>query len=153
MLTLRRFIMVVLAAALGGGGFAVADDREAGKSTDIQVWAIRATTKNKDISPELKSIADKLKQQSKYTGFKLERRASGSAQIGEAFTTSLIGGYSAKVTPTKSEGKRVTLQVEVLKDKDSKLKAIVTVNAGEFQLFAGPSLDGGDALIVAVSGR
>jgi hypothetical protein len=153
MLRARRCVSLGLVLGLAGALVCPAQQREDRKSADIQVWSIRATTKNKDISPELRDIADKLKKQFKFTGFKLEKTSTGQAAIGKTFTASLIGGYTASVTPKKSEDKRITLEVEVRKGKDRKLNATVTVSAGTFQLFGGLALDGGDQLIVAVSAK
>lgn len=150
---LTKWVALALAAGLVGAACGAADDKDEKKSAEIQVWAIRATTKNKDISPELKGIADALKKQFKYTGFKLEQRATGKADIGKAFNTPLVGTYQANVTPKKNDGKKVQMQVEVLKGKESKYNATVTLDAGKFQLQGGWDLDGGDVLIVAVSGR
>ena len=150
---LMRFLALALTIGLLGASAAMAQDKGDKKTTDIQVWAIRATTKNKDISPELKRIAEELKKQFKFTGFKLEKSATDSKEIGKAYTTLLIGGYTANVTPQKTAGKRITLEVEVLKGKERKLKTTVTLTAGKFQLLGGLDLDGGDALIVAVSGK
>ena len=147
---------VALALIVGLGGFAAraGDDKDEKKTVDIQVLAIRATTKNKDISPELKGIADVLKKQFKFTGFKLEKKETGSkTPIGKAYNLALPGGYQINVTPKSSDGKKVELQVEVLKGKERKLNATYTLEAGKFQLQGGWDLDGGDALIVAVSGR
>ena len=148
-----RLLPLALTIGLLGTSAGLAQDKGDKKSTDIQVWAIRATTKNKDISPELKRIAEELKKQFKFTGFKLEKSATGSAEIGKAFSTPLIGGYTASVTPQKIDGKRITLDIEVLKGKERKIKTTVTLSAGKFQLQGGLDLDGGDALIVAVSGK
>jgi hypothetical protein len=127
------------------------DDKQ--KTVEIQVWGIRATTKNKDIAVDLKDMADKLKD-FKYTGFKLEQRQPGPATaLGKPFTTMLTGNYQVKVTPQKVEDKRVTMRIEVTQGKESKLSTTVTVDAGKYQLQGGWPLDGGDALIVAVSAR
>lgn len=144
--------MLTLAMGLLGAaaGFAQQEDR---KSADLQVWTIRATTKNSEISPELRTIAEQLKKQFKYTGFKLERRSAGKADLGKAFSTTLIGGYQARVTPQKHDGQRVTLQVEVMKGDQRQFNATVTLEAGKFQLQGGWALEGGDALIVAVAAR
>jgi len=150
---LRQCVAAALVMGLAGSVVCVGQQKPERKSTDIQVWAIRATTKNKEISKELRELADKLKRDFKFTGFKLEQRASGSAAIGKAYSTSLTGGYQANVTPKSNDGKQVKLQVEVLKGKDSKLNTTVTVKAGQFQLLGGMSLDGGDQLIVAVSAK
>lgn len=130
-----------------------ADEKK--ETTELQVWAIRATTKNKEISPELKSIASTLKKQFKYTGFKLERQVTGSAKTDKTFSANLIGGYSVKIVPKRNDGKRVQLQVRLYKagDKSPKINATITLNAGKFQLFGGPSLGDDDALILAVSAR
>jgi hypothetical protein len=127
--------------------------KEERKSAEIQVWSIRATTKNKEISPELRELAEKLKKEFKFTGFKLEEKASGSASIDETYSTKLPGGYQANVMPKSIEGKKVQLAIEILKGKDSKVKSKVTIAAGQFQLFGGLSLDHGDQLIVAVSAK
>jgi hypothetical protein len=123
------------------------------KSVDIQVWAIRATTKNKEISKELRQIADELKKQFKFTGFKLEAQSTGSAAIGEAYKVNLPGGYEAKITPENKERKHVKLRVEVSKDRKQVLKTTYTLEAGKFQLQGGWDLDGGDSLILAVSAK
>ena len=125
------------------------------KTVDLQVWGIRATTKNSEISPDLRNVADQLKSQFKFTGFKLETRQPGSVPLGRTFTASLTGNYQVKVTPQKVEDKRVTLQIEVAQIKPPKpgTSTTVTVDAGKYQLIGGPALDGGDTLIVAVSGR
>jgi hypothetical protein len=150
---LRWCIVAALLASLAATTVCVAQPAQERKSADIQVWAIRATTKNKEISPELRDLAEKLKKEFKFTGFKLEQRSSGNAAIGKAYSTSLPGGYRANVTPKSNDGRRVQLQVEVFHGKDRKLNATVTVRSGQFQLFGGLSLDGGDQLILAVSGR
>ena len=99
---LMRTLPLALLIGLLGANAGLAQDKGDKKSADIQVWAIRATTKNKDISPELKRIAEKLKKQFKFTGFKLEKNATGTAEIGKAYSTPLIGGYPASVTPRRS---------------------------------------------------
>ncbi len=146
----RLALLVALLGFIGTELAAALDDNE---NVAVQVWAIRATRKNSVVSPELKSIADQLKKQFKYTGFKLEAQRSGTVGLGQTYSTSLIGGYSAKITPEKHDGKRVQLQVEILKGKERKLRATVTLSVGRFQFFGGQSLTGGDALIVGTAAR
>ncbi len=123
----------------------------------LEVLAIRATRANSNIDPELKSIADELKKQFKFTGFKLEKRIKGSAAIGKSFKTELIGKYKAEIFPLQREVKRVQLRIEITETKDGKdepkSKTTFTYDAGTFQMVAGPELGGGDVLIVAVSAR
>lgn len=125
------------------------------KTAEVQVWAIRATTRNAEISPELRPIAEKLKAQFKYTGFKLEKREKGTTETGKALSVTLVGGYSATVTPRSVDEQRVQLQIQVRKSGEDKprLDATLTINAGEFQLSGGWDLGEGDALIVAVAAR
>lgn len=146
----KRYWGAALVLALVCGAAQAGDER---KTADIQVWAIRATTKNTEISPELKGLAEKLKQQFKYTGFKLEKRSGGKTDVGKTFTATLLGEYSAKVTLRKHDGKRVELQIEVLKDKSPALKTTVTLPVGESQLMGGWKLNDTDALIAAVAAR
>ncbi len=153
MCTLNRRILIVGVVSLASVGFALADDNDESKATNIQVLAIRATTKNTEISPELKQIADKLKKQFNFTGFKVEARRTGSAALGKSFDTALTGGYFAKITPKKNDGKRVELQIQVTKGSRAVLNTTLSADAGKFALQGGWDLDGGDKLIVAVAAK
>ena len=154
-----RLTAMILALMIASGLVAAtslaADPVADPKDVDVQVLVIRATTKNKEISPELKELADKLRKQFKYTGFKLEKRDTGRAQLGSAYKTALIGGYEAAITPQRVDGKRLTLQVRVLKKNEEKpkLDMSVTIPAGEFQITGGWELDAGDALIGGFTGK
>jgi hypothetical protein len=152
---LRKHVTAVLTVALAGTAVCVGQQRkEQPKSAEIQVWAIRATTKNKDISKELKPIAEALKKEHmKFTGFKLEQKNTGSAEIGKAYSVSLPGGYQANITPISNDGKKVKFKLEVTKGKVNKLKVTYTVEAGKFQLAGGWDLGSGDSLILAVSAK
>lgn len=156
MLRARDWMRGLLVLGFVGAG-AVVQARADEKPVALQVWTIRATMKNKDISPELKSLAEKLKNQFKYTGYKLEKRGTGSAAIDKEFKTGLIAGFEARITPKRRDGERVQLQVEVFKAiKDKKvrmLSATVTIPAGQFQLFGGWDIEDSDKLIMAVSGK
>jgi hypothetical protein len=149
-LTLLLVLAMVMPAAFAEGA-------DGGSSVAIQVWVIRATKSNDEISKELKPLAEKLKRQLKYTGFKLEKKASGEAKIGSAYSTPLLEKYSARVTPKKIEGKRVQLRVQVFEKKkdrnEERFEVTITTTRGEFQLFGGWPLANKDALIIAVSGR
>lgn len=149
----RAYSAVLLVLTLAPATLRAQDKPGKGAPVDVQVRAIRATTKNAEISPELKNMAEQLKRQFRFTGFKLQKQASGKAPVGEAFATPLAGQYQARITPQKRDGERVQLEVEILQGEQRKLKANVTVPAGQYQLFGGLALDGGDQLIVAVSAR
>lgn len=126
-------------------------------AAEIQVLAIRATTKNTVISPELRELAEALKKQFKFTGFSLERKARGRVKLDEPFKTGLIGGYRAEITPKAHDGQRVTLALAVYeeaeKDPKPRLKLTFTIPVKKFHLSGGFSLGSGDALILAVSAR
>ena len=146
----RPRVTVVLLLSVTGTAICLAQEQ---KPADIQVWAIRATTKNKEISKELRQIADELKKSFKFTGFKLEDKSTGSAAIGKAYSVDLPGGYQAKITPESRDGKKVKLKVEVTKGRKRVSSVTYTVEAGKFQLLGGWPLDGGDSLILAVSAK
>lgn len=151
---IRRTIVAVVLAALFVPALALGDDK---KPAEVQIWTIRATTKNKNISPELRSLAKALKQQFKYTGFKLEKRSNGRSAPGQSYKTSLIAGYKASVTLKQRLHKRLQFRVLVTKrvgKKDVKvMDTTVTVSAGPFTLYGGWKLTDGDALIMAVRAR
>lgn len=130
-------------------------EAESTERVQVRFLAIRATTRNADISPELKGIAEKLKQQFKFTGFKLEHQASGTTPLERTWGGTLIGPYATAITPKKVEGKRIQIHVLVTKSGEKKpvMDATLTITASEFALSGGWPLDGGDALIMAVAVR
>lgn len=171
---MRRWRAVLVPIIVGllaaGGGLAQDKGKEKDKDKDkdrkdaaeIEVWSIRATTKNKDISPELKELAEVLKKQFKFTGFKLEKKASGKPETGKSFDSASIGTYKVSVTLSERKDKNITLKVlvkQVEKDKDGKekeknvLDTTVKVEAGKSVPFGGLALEGGDSLILAIRAR
>jgi outer membrane translocation and assembly module TamA len=128
---------------------------------DVSVLAIRATTRNNEISPELRPIAEQLRKETKYTGFKLERKQDGKVEQGKTFTATLVAGYKAKVTPTERKDSKIALTVEVTRQEDKQerrlLRTTVKINSGKYYLQGGsgwkldPKND--DVLIMAISAR
>ncbi len=150
---LRRVVLLLL---VGVGGLAVAGDRLQEPKKDsfqLDVWTIRATTKNADISPELKDLAEMLKKQFKYTGFKLEKKASGKADRNQTWSVELIEAYTAKVTPKGRDKNKVQLNVEILQKDKSKLNSTYTAEAEKFLAIGGYALSGGDSLLVALRAK
>lgn len=134
----------------------------ADEDTDLEVWAVRATKKNKDVSKELKDLARLLEKQFKYTGFKLEKKAAQRVGLGKAFRSDLLENYQVSVTPQERSERRVKLEVVVarkVKDKDGKekaetvLKTTLTTQAGPFVPVGCGSLANGDYLILLVRAR
>ena len=135
---------------LAGTRVAAEEDKD---NIDVEVWAIRATTKNKDISPELRELAVKLRKDFKYTGFKLERREAGRTQPGHGYTAELLSDYRGTVTPREREGKNLRLQFEAVRKGKSILNTTVTAPIGSFVPFAIGPLENDDFLITAVRAR
>ncbi len=134
----------------------IADDDK--KPVELEIWVIRATKKNDKISPELKEIADRLKKELNYTGFKLEKKIPGKAELGKPFSTDLISSYKATVTPTTRSKKDIQFKVEVTqktgKDKDKPvISATQTVELGKLLPVGGFDVEAGDKLIIAIRAR
>lgn len=134
---------------------------------DVKMMSIRATKSDSEVSPELKSLADQLKKETKLTGFKLEKSGGGSTEKNKDATLDTGKGYRVKVTPIEKKDDRVTLQVEIFKrggkgkdkDKDtgkerSIINTKVTLDSGKTQLWAldYPDSDA-DKLIIAVRAK
>ncbi|MCG3125797.1 MAG: hypothetical protein CHACPFDD_00624 [Phycisphaerae bacterium] len=151
----RRSGSVALAVLAGLAGLADVAVAAEGRA-EVRVWTIRATRSNAEISPELKSLAEKLKRQFNYTGYKLVSRDSRSLDQGQEARFSLPEPYVAAVTLAEVKDKSVTLRVRIIEKSESRevvrLNTSFTVQRGLFQLCGGLKLDGDDVLIVALSG-
>lgn len=148
-------MLVLCGAAAAWGQDKPEDKKPEAKQVEVRVLVIRATTANKEISDELKGIADLLKRDSKYTGFKLEKSTIRKVEVGQAVTADLLEGYRAEVTPKERDAKGVKLTVEVSKGKDNKLRSTVTFEPGKTQIYGGSDwpVGKGDVLMIAVSAR
>lgn len=138
----------LMSVLLGTSASAVAAD-----NADVQVWVIRATTSNSDISPELKSLADSLKKQFKFTGYKLVKKNSKSVAIAGDWPVDLVSPFKATVTVTKKTSDKITLKIVVNEGSKEKQSTTISLPAGQFSLQGGWDLSGGDKLIIAVSGK
>ena len=153
----RRVLIAFVCVVLVSGSSRAQDK----KKCDVSVLGIRATAKNSEVSAELRPIADQLKKQFKYTGFKLERKQSGKVDQGKTFSATLVAGYKVKVTPIERKDSRIALKVEVTKQEGKQerrlLRTTVKLKSGKYYLQGGSgwNLDskGDDVLIVAVSAR
>jgi hypothetical protein len=131
-----------------GAGFSEED-----QAVTLDVWSIRATTRNRDVSPELKELAQVLRKQFKFTGFKLEKKVSDHRKIDEALSTDLIGGYQATFTPKKREKNSVQLRIEVKKADKNVLTTTITGELNRFVPVGVGPLEDSDYLIVATRAR
>lgn len=158
MISLERRRRAALLAAACAAILAAPAVAAAADTAAVQVWAIRATKRNSDISPELKDMADALKKDFKYTGYKLEKKAGGSVEVGKSLKKELIGDYLVTVEPSEKSADKVTLKLTVLekqKDKTEKRRFSTTLKLtkGKAQLVGRWDLDNGDVLILAVSAK
>lgn len=151
MLAKTRTRFVLLLVGLGCAAPALA---QTAKDYQVEVWEIRATMANSDVSKELRPIAVQLKRQFKYTGYKLIRRRGGKVSEGKSYTTGLSIGYAAKVTPLGTEGRRIKLKVEVAEKGKRKLSTTFKVGSGAMQLAGGWNYPGSkDKMIVGFRAR
>jgi hypothetical protein len=97
--------------------FLTAWTSRAGVEIDVQVTAIRGTSANSTVSAELKSVEADLKKQFKLTGFQQLKRANGKASDTKPFVTDLTDRYKASVTAVERKDNRVTLVLEITKEK------------------------------------
>lgn len=148
----RRTIGCLIAiTALAG---LAATPANAEDKTDVQILVIRATNSNTEISPELKSLADSLKKQFKFTGYKVEKKLSHEMKPGETWKTDLAGGFKAELTLKSAKEKEISVDVTVLDKKgEKKVNSPFSIARGKSSLIGGPKLDGDDVLILAISGK
>ncbi|HEY3243964.1 MAG TPA: hypothetical protein VGM03_11505 [Phycisphaerae bacterium] len=132
-----------------------ADDKS--DSVTFQIWSIRATHSDKEISKELEKLADALKKTFKYTGYKLLKTDKTSAELNKSVTSTLPGPYKLTLTPQKRADEKITYKLQITErkgDKDvEKLNTTVAITPERFQLTGGSAykLEGGDDLIIAIS--
>lgn len=106
----RRFGAVTLLLMIGVCGAAAQGKDEA----QIEILAIRGTTKNNEVSTELKDIAPTLQKNLKLSGLKLEKPAfSGKASVKKPYETDLVANYKSKVTFVERKENRITIKIEV----------------------------------------
>lgn len=157
---MMRHLRVILPLLLLLGAWlppATADDKA---PVEIEVWVIRATKQNKDVSKELTDLADALKKQFKYTGFDLAKKISKKdLGLGKTHKADMIDGYQIAVTPKARTGKRIQVELQITRrvGKDKKeetvLKTTMTIPSGPFLPVGCGPLSGGDYLITAVRAR
>ena len=119
---------------------------------DIETISIRATQDNTKVDPKLQKIADSLRKQFRYTGFKIEKESNCKVdEAGENCKHDMGCKYEARVKYLGVDDKgMVKLEICVTYRDESKLTSTVTVTPGKTALFGGWDLPGGDKLIIAV---
>ena len=159
-------ITVGLLVALSGALLLAQDKPKAPKpdakpSVELQVYVIRCTNSNRKIDAELKPLVEQLKPL-RFTGYTIDRKVKERKAIDEPLTIESLGPHTARVTPVSRTDARVTIKFELLETDDKKKlvpKSSTTYSAesGKFALQMIPAdndkNDGGDRLLLAISGR
>jgi hypothetical protein len=134
------------------------------RPVEVEIWVIRATTQNDDVTKELRGLAKLLKKQFKYTGFKLEKKhAKKGLELEKAFKADLLADLRVEVKPTGREGRKIAMEVTIFKkadkskDKKAKdkvvLKTKIKAKAGPFIPYGLGPLENGDFQIMALRAR
>lgn len=123
---------------------------------EVQVWSIRATNKNDDVSPELKPLAEALKKTFKFKGYKLVKSETQSVTA-QATRFKLPASYYMDVTYQQRTNGKIKLKCEVIHREDDKelkkLSTVIAVKPEKFQLFGGWTFEDEDVLIIALSAK
>lgn len=131
--------------------------QEASPTGPVEVWTIRATTANHEVSPELREIADQLRRSFKYTGYRLLEKKSVTVGPGGEFSTALSAGYRLSGSASAQGPRRVQLRLKLTRREGGrdvdKLATTITVERGRFQVIGGPRLEGEDVLVLAIAPR
>jgi len=155
----RGIVVVVVSLVMCRAASAAVDTVQGtdAEKVQLQVWSIRATRSNNEISSELKPLADSLKKTFNFTGYKLVKADTGSVELNDTYKSALTGSFAAEVTPRERAAGSIKLAVTITKregDKDvKKLSTTVTLREERFQLFGGWKLSGDDVLIIAISAK
>ena len=140
--------------ARAGRGVARADD---GPKSELEIRAIRATMKNNFVSPELRAMVKKLRDEFRFSGYKVEKKTDCEKEPGESCDANLIDDFEIEIRVLKRfatrEGQKVRLQIRVTEDNKPKLNTTIEMGVGRTQLIGGWNLSDGDKLIVAVTAR
>lgn len=151
-----HLLALAIAAFAAVPSTARADDKKA--NFDVAILAIRATSANSDISPELKPVAEQLRKKYKFTGYKVERQATAKTAANQEVSKPLPADYTAKVTPMDGDAKSVDLKVEIWRKVNGKdelrVNTKIKAERGKYSFLGGWKFDGGDdVMIIAISAK
>ena len=134
-------------------GVALAQPRGDDLKFDVETLSIRATQDNGEVSPKLRDLAETLRKQFRFTGYKVEKDSNCKVdEAGENCKHDLGSKYEIRVKylGVNEQGK-VKIEIVVMHRDDVKLTSTVAVSPGKTALFGGWDLPGGDKLIVAIT--
>ncbi len=132
---------------------ALAEPRGDDLKFDIETLSIRATLRNAEVSPKLRDLAEKLRQEFRFTGYTVEKDSNCKVdEAGENCKHDLGSKYEIHVQyQGVNEQGKVKIELVVMHRDDKKLSSTVAVTPGKTALFGGWDLPGGDKLIVAIT--
>jgi len=132
-------VLVAVATALAGSAWA------AGK-VDVSVRTVLASQGSPFIDPELSGLVEELRSLFRYSSYRLLSKDRLALNTQETGIVSLPGQRMLKVTPTSLQGKRVELQLVILKkDKQIFETVIQLLNNGSI-IVGGPKHQDGSLL-------
>lgn len=155
----RPFLRLVLLATLASLATTSSALAQGKAAFNVAILAIRASSDNAEVSPELKPIADQLRKKYKFTGYRLERQATERVAANQDVSKPLPADYTAKVTPLAGDEKSVELKVEIWRKvagKDElRVNTKIKVDRGKYAFLGGWKFEenGEDVLIVAISAK
>jgi hypothetical protein len=132
-------LLVAVATALTGAAWA------AGK-VDVSVRTVLASQGSPFIDPELSGVVEELRSLFRYSSYRLLSKDRLALSTRETGIVSLPGERVLRVTPTSVQGKRVELQLVILKkDKQIFETVIQLLNNGSI-IVGGPKHQDGSLL-------
>lgn len=143
------------------GGAALAAEPKADGPAQTEVWVIRATTKNKDVAPELKELAESLQKQFRYTGFTIAGRRPLQLKPEKAAKVDLLENYRLSLELRQRSAERLEMRIVLLqvvteggKQREKELlKTTLNMKPGPFSTLGCGELPDGDYLIAAIRAR
>ena len=143
--TTRVALATLVSMLLGAGGAQAADAK-------LDVWVIQATASNAAIDPELRAIANQLKKQFKFTGYKLVKKLEATATPAGT-STALPHKYTLALKHLGVQGDQHKLEVKVLQQSGGKQvtrvgPVVLAAKRGQAALVGGLRLPSGDDRLV-----
>jgi hypothetical protein len=132
-------VLVAFAAGLAGPAWAA-------EKVHVAVNTVLASQGSQFMDPELSGLVKELQSLFRYSSYRLLGKDRLALNIRETGTVSLPGKRLLKITPTDVQGKRVELQLVILKKKKQIFETVVQLlNKGSI-IVGGPKHKDGSLL-------
>jgi hypothetical protein len=135
------FWMATVLAALATANAAYASGK-----VDVSVRTVLASQGSPFIDPELAGLAEELRSLFRYSSYRLLSKDLLSLETQETGMVSLPGKRILKVTPTSVQGKRVELQLVILKKEKQIFETVVQLLKNGSIIVGGPKHRDGSLL-------